>query len=403
MAGAATARGAESGQALSACAALSATRCAGRRIGGARGRRRELQRRRGKRWRWLARVAAARRRPGAVSCFCSSRRPARSSFNGERVDPRDRGGDAPPAQAAPDRLPGPELVAQSAHDRRPDLGEALAFHKMVQSGRRNQAVNELLETVGLSGQHAAVPERALRRAAAAGRHRARAGGQSGAHRRRRASERAGCLGSGADSAAPGAPARRARLSYLFISHDLGVVRHISDEVAVMYLGVIVERAPTAALYERPLHPYTRALLAAAPVAQSAPARERPPILGDPPSPLSPPSGCRFRTRCPFAAERCALEDSSCSGSSNRGTGWPATSRKISDPAAERSEHGLSSNPAFVMIGTSTAGLVSASRAGDACSRVLAMMSTPVSPDRQLGRAMALDHVDGAGMRPGTRR
>jgi oligopeptide/dipeptide ABC transporter ATP-binding protein len=100
------------------------------------------------------------------------------------------------------------------------------------------------------------------------------------------------------------------LSYLFIAHDLALVKQVSDRVAVMYLGKLAEIGPAEALYREPLHPYTVALLAsipspdpAAPKSEAAGA-----ISGDPPSPIDPPSGCRFRTRCPRAQERCAVEE-----------------------------------------------------------------------------------------------
>ncbi len=109
----------------------------------------------------------------------------------------------------------------------------------------------------------------------------------------------------------GALREELNLSFVFIAHDLGVIRHFCDTIAVMYLGKIVEMGPKGRIYNEPQHPYTQALLSAAPdinVVRGTPPKERIRLQGDPPSPIDPPSGCRFRTRCWKAQDLCALEE-----------------------------------------------------------------------------------------------
>jgi oligopeptide/dipeptide ABC transporter ATP-binding protein len=100
------------------------------------------------------------------------------------------------------------------------------------------------------------------------------------------------------------------LSYVFVAHDLGVVRHVSDRIIVMYLGKLMEASPAEELYSKPIHPYTSALLGAIPIPdpEENRRRERPLVTGEPPNPIHPPSGCRFHTRCPRATEVCRVAE-----------------------------------------------------------------------------------------------
>ncbi|MBU9711339.1 ABC transporter ATP-binding protein [Evansella tamaricis] len=102
--------------------------------------------------------------------------------------------------------------------------------------------------------------------------------------------------------------RELKLTYLFISHDLGVVRHISDRIIVMYLGKIVEIGDKTSIFNNPQHPYTKALLSAIPIPDAEKRKERIILRGDVPSPIDPPVGCRFHTRCPFVTDKCREEE-----------------------------------------------------------------------------------------------
>jgi oligopeptide/dipeptide ABC transporter ATP-binding protein len=189
------------------------------------------------------------------------------------------------------------------------IAEGLVVHGVGSPQEREAAVNRLLEIVGLRGQHRGRFPHEF----------------SGGQRQRIGIARALALTPKMVIADEPVSAldvsiqsqilnllsdlqREFNLTYLFVAHNMAVVEQVSDRIAVMYLGKVVEVGPAEELCRDPKHPYTKALISAVPVPDPEMHRERVVLKGDIPSPINPPSGCRFRTRCPIATERCAAEE-----------------------------------------------------------------------------------------------
>ncbi|MEU9921351.1 oligopeptide/dipeptide ABC transporter ATP-binding protein [Streptomyces griseoluteus] len=152
--------------------------------------------------------------------------------------------------------------------------------------------------------------------------------------------------------------RELGIAFLFIAHDLAIVRHFSQRVAVMYLGKIIEVGDRDSIYSRPRHPYTHALLSAVPevsvAGEQAPARERIRLAGDVPSPIDPPSGCRFRTRCWKAQDKCATEEPPLVQLSGNRAGHLTACHFPEDPTTEAREEDIILDPALAALEEDTA-------------------------------------------------
>ena len=187
------------------------------------------------------------------------------------------------------------------------IEEGMVIHKMYDEKRRKERVYELLEMVGLNREHAnRFPPRVLRRPAPAHRHCPGPGHRAGIHRLRRAHLRPGRVHPVQVINLLHDLQEKLGLTYLFIAHDLNIVKYISDRIAVMYLGNVVELASSDELYKNTLHPYSQALLSAVPIPDpSAEAQKHRIIIsGDVPSPINTPKGCNFAGRCPKACDQC---------------------------------------------------------------------------------------------------